>query len=96
MAGYVISMHHHITDEALFAWFLEHVGATIEGHGGRHLVRGGEIEVFDGDLQPQRVVVIEFDSVEQAGGWLNSPGHSELRKVRARSAIPSVMLVQGV
>lgn len=96
MAGYVIIMHHQITDEAIFAWFLEHVGTTIEGHGGRLLVRGGKIEVFDGDLQPERCAVIEFDSVEQAREWLNSPRHSELSKVRAHSAITSVMLVQGV
>ena len=96
MAGYVIIVHRRITDEAVFAQFLERVWPTVDAHGGRHLVRGGEIEVFDGDLQPERVVVIEFDSVERAREWLHSPEHSELREMRNWSAIASMILVQGV
>ena len=40
MAGYVI-VNDDITDEAVFAEFRGRVGATVEAHGGRYLVRGG-------------------------------------------------------
>ena len=39
-------------------------------------MRGGAIEVMDGDWSPDRIVVIEFDSVEQARAWLTSPEYS--------------------
>ena len=95
MAGYVI-VNDDITDEAVFAEFRERVGATVEAHGGRYLVRGGATEVADGDWTPDRLVVIEFDSVEQARAWLNSPEYSEIKGIRARSASASVIIAEGV
>ena len=44
MAGYAI-IHDEIQDQALFDEFRQRVGATVEAHGGRYLVRGGAIEV---------------------------------------------------
>lgn len=95
MAGYVI-VEDQITDEAVFAEFRERVAPTVEDFGGRFLVRGGEIEVFDGDWQPDRIVVIEFESVERAKEWLNSPEFAEVREIGTRSANASVIIVQGI
>lgn len=94
MAGYVI-VEDQITDEAVFAEFRERVAPTVEAFGGRFLVRGGEIEVFDGDWQPGRIVVIEFESVERAEAWLNSPEFAEIREIGTRSANANVIIVQG-
>ena len=95
MAGYVI-VNNEIMDEALHAEFRKRAAATIEAHGGRYLVRGGAAEAIDGEWAPSHIVVIEFDSVERARGWLNSPEFSELREIRARSAESTVVIVQGV
>ena len=95
MAGYVI-IDYRITDEAVFARFRERVGATIEAHGGRYLVRDGRTEVFEGDWQPGLVVVIEFDSMERAREWLNSPAYAEIRELRAHSTTAGLIIVDGV
>ena len=95
MAGYVL-VNDDITDEAAFAEFRERVGATVEAHGGKYLVRGGATEVADGDWTPGRLVVIEFDSAEQARAWLSSPEYTEIREIRARSASASVIIAEGV
>lgn len=95
MAGYVI-VSDRITDEVAFAQFRGRVGATVEAYGGRFLVRGGGIEVFAGDWQPDRIVVIEFDSVERAREWLTSPEFSEVWEIGVRSVDASVIVVQGV
>ena len=95
MAGYVI-VDYKIIEEAVYSRFKERVSATVEAHGGRYLVRDGEFEVFDGDWQRDHIVVIEFDSVERASGWLHSPEFSELREIRARYAESTVVIVQGV
>ena len=95
MSGYVI-VHSEITDEPLFAEFRQRVAATIEAHGGRYLVRGGATEVIDGDWVPERIVVVEFDSVEQARAWLSSPEYTAIKDIRVKSANASVIIVEGV
>lgn len=70
--------------------------ATIAAHGGRYLVRDGKTEVFEGDWQPGLVVVIEFDSMERAKEWLNSPAYAEIREMRARSTTAGLIIVDGV
>ena len=90
-------MHHTITDEALFAEFRRRVTATVEAHGGRFLVRGGAIKVIEGEWMPDRIVVVEFDNVEQARTWLSSPGYTEIKEIRNKSAVnASVIIVEGV
>ena len=95
MAGYVI-VHNEITDEPLFAEFRQRVAATIEAHGGRYLVRGGATEVIDGDWVPERIVVVEFDSVDQARAWLSSPEYTAIKDIRVKSGKASVIIVEGV
>ncbi|MGH2857365.1 MAG: DUF1330 domain-containing protein, partial [Solirubrobacteraceae bacterium] len=40
-------------------------GAVAEG-GGRFIARGGEVAVLEGDWRPQRLVVLEFESLDAA------------------------------
>lgn len=95
MAGYVI-VNDEITDEAGFAEFRQKVGATVAAHGGKYLVRGGATEVVDGDWAPDRLVIIEFDSVDQAKAWLNSAEFLAIKDLRVNSASASVVVAEGV
>ena len=95
MAGYVL-IDSEVTDEALFAEFRGRVAATIEAYGGKYLVRGGATEVIEGEWMPDRIVVVEFDNVEQARAWLNSPQYTEIKEIRTKSANASVIIVEGV
>ena len=95
MAGYVI-VNNEVSDEALYAEFRELAAASIKAHGGRYLVRGGATEVMEGEWAPDRVVVVEFESVEQARTWLTSPEYAEARNVRMKCAGASVVIVEGV
>ena len=95
MAAYVI-IHDEIHDQALFAQFRERVAATIQASGGRYLVRGGAIEVMDGDWKPDRIVVVEFDSADRARDWFKSPEYVEIKEIRKKAATASVVVVEGV
>ena len=95
MAGYAI-IHDEIQDSALFAEFRQRVGPAVEAHGGRYLVRGGTTEVMEGDWVPDRIVVIEFDSVERARAWLTSPEYTELKQLRSKAAKARVIIAEGV
>ena len=95
MAGYAL-IDVEITDQTVFAEFRERAPAVVEAHGGRFLVRGGATEVVQGDWTPHRVVIVEFDSVERAKSWWNSPDHTELRAMLDRCSKTTVTIVEGV
>ncbi len=70
--------------------------AAIATYGGRYLVRGGKSEVLDGDWQPRRLVVLEFDSMEKAKAWRESPEYAEAKKVRDECARANMVVVEAV
>ena len=95
MAGYVI-VDAEITDQAVFSDYAERVPAVVAAHGGTYLVRGGATEVVQGDWTPHRVVVMQFDNVEQARAWQDSPDYAELKAMLNRSTNTNVIIVEGV
>ncbi len=95
MAGYAL-MDVEITDDTAFAEFLKLAPAVVKTYGGRYLVRGGAAEVVQGDWTPHRLVLVEFDSVDQARTWWNSSDHAELKAMLDRCSITTTTIVEGV
>lgn len=58
-------------------------------------MRGGAHEVLEGDHQPNRVVVLEFPSVEKAREWYGSEEYAGPLALRRRSSRSSMILVEG-
>ena len=96
MKGYAVIDTADVRDRALFGEYVERVPAVVESHGGRYLVRGGAMESVQGDWRPGRLVVVEFDSVDLARAWQESPDYAELRRMLNASTDTSVVLVEGV
>ena len=63
MSAYVIC-DIEVTDSAGYQEYAQQAPPTIARHGGRYLVRGGAVDVLEGEWTPNRLVVLEFDSVE--------------------------------
>jgi uncharacterized protein (DUF1330 family) len=61
------------------------VPATVAQYGGRFIVRGGEIETLEGE-PPKRLVVIEFESVDQARTWYHSPEYQAILPIRLQNS----------
>jgi uncharacterized protein (DUF1330 family) len=95
MAGYVIAQV-EVTDPAGFAEYRQLVGPTVEQYGGSYVVRGGATETVEGDWQPQRLVILRFDSVAQAREWYYSPEYEGPKALRQRSAKSQVTFVEGM
>ena len=95
MSAYAIAQN-KITDAALFAEFRERAGGIVEAHGGKFLARSSTVDVIVGDWAPDRVIVAEFDSIEQAKKCYNSSEYTENLKIHAKSAKGSVIIVEGV
>lgn len=71
--------------------------AAVEQYGGRFLVRGGASEILEGKWSPpQRMVIVEFDSVEQAKFFYHSPEYQAARKVRENAAEMNMLVISGI
>ena len=95
MAAYIIATI-EVTDPEKFEVYRGQVPATIEKHGGRYLVRGGDVTVVEGGQPARRTVVLEFDSLEKANGWYYSDDYAGPKELRIASTISNVMIVEGV
>lgn len=85
-----------VNDTEVYAAYRQAVSSNLAAAGGTYLVRGGEVEVLEGDWRPSRMVVVRFDSAEEGRRWWNSPGYAELKAMRQRSAKTNMILVEGV
>lgn len=64
---------------------------AVAHYGGRFLACGGATEVLEGDWVPRRLVVLEFESLEQARRWDDSSEYA----AGARAAAGSDCLDDG-
>ena len=69
---------------------------SLKPFDGKFIVRGGKTETMEGDWNPERVVVIEFPTVQQAKAWWNSEGYAPAKALRQRTAHTKMLLVPGV
>ena len=83
MSIYVI-LDIDVHDEEKYLEYQEQVPAIIKKHGGRYSVRGGDIIAL-GEWKPDRIVVIEFPSLEKLQTFISCPEyapHQELLLLR--------------
>ena len=83
-----------ITDAELMTTYLPLAQASKEKYGGRYVARGATPQVLEG-APAKRINITEFDDVEAAMRWWNSPEFSAARKIRQRASNARVMLVEG-
>ena len=84
-----------INDFKLFKEYIRKIPKFIEKHLGRYVVRGEEPTVMEGDWNPERVVVIEFPSRENAEEFLNDPEAQPLFSIRHKTTTSKLILVDG-
>jgi uncharacterized protein (DUF1330 family) len=71
--------------------------AIVEQFGGRFLVRGGALHPLEGEPPAERLVIIEFPSVERAKEFYNSEDYQALVPHRwANSSATSLLIAEGL
>lgn len=94
MKAYWIA-HVDVLDPARYAGYTQSAPAVFAEFGGRFLARGGRSEAMEGRATPQRSVVIEFDSYDQALACYHSPGYQKACALRQDAARAEVVIVEG-
>ncbi len=94
MPAYLI-VNIEVTDPAGFERYRMAVPPVIAAHGGRYLVRGGELHALEGALPLKRLVILEFPSIEAARGFYAAPEYQPLLALRLASTRSDLVLVEG-
>ena len=69
---------------------------AIEKYGAEICIRGGAVEVLEGDWRPDRVVLLKFPSPEKARAFYGSPEYKAAIKAREGIAVMRMVLIDGV
>lgn len=86
-----------VSDAAAYEEYKKLAQLAVAEHGGRYLARGGQIEMLEGVWsKPERLVIIEFDSLEQAKKFYDSPTYREARAARKDAADVNMLIVDGI
>ena len=84
MPGYVIA-NYTVTDPEKYAEYPMAAMPTLAQYGGKMLVASTESKVIEGNPLPS-IVVIEFESVEAAQRWYDSPEYTKVKHLRVESS----------
>ena len=95
MAAYVIYQG-EVLDEKRYEEYKTKAAASIVAAGARYLVRGGVVEVFEGEAPAGRTVVLEFPTMQAAIDWYRSDEYTDIRKIREGAARARMYVVDGV
>ena len=85
-----------LTDPQQYEVYKERAAASLRAAGGRYIVRGGDVDVLEGDPPAGRTVVVEFPDRQTAIDWYHGAEYTEARKLREGAAIARMYVVDGV
>ncbi|MEO8652780.1 MAG: DUF1330 domain-containing protein [Ramlibacter sp.] len=84
-----------VTDPAQYEEYKKLSSIAMRAHGAEICIRGGKVEVLEGDWNPSRFVMLKFPSVEAAHRFYDSTEYAAARKARAGAAIMRMIVVEG-
>ena len=93
--GYWISAYRSIKSADALAAYAKIAGPAVQAFGGRFLARGNPAATYEAGVN-LRIVVIEFDHVQQAQAAYASPGYAEALRALGNGAERDICIVEGV
>ncbi len=94
MAAYVI-VEVSIDDPLEYEEYKKLTPAAVAAYDGRFIVRGGQTVSLEGDWDPERIVVLEFPTIDRAKEWWSSELYATAKLIRQRTAKTKMIIVQG-
>lgn len=93
--AYWIAFYRSVKNQEKFAEYAKMAAPAIQSAGGKFLIRGNPAKVYESGLN-QRVVMIEFDSVQQAIAAHDGAGYQAALKVLGDAVDREIRIVEGV
>ena len=93
--AYWVATYRSVKDPDKLAAYAKLAGPAIQSAGGKFLARSNAAKAYEAGLA-QRVVIIEFDSVEAATKTHDGPGYQEALRVFDGAAERDLRIVEGL
>jgi uncharacterized protein (DUF1330 family) len=93
--AYWVACYHSISNPEALAEYAKLAGPAIAAGGGKFLARGTAAKAYEAGLL-QRLVIIEFESVERAAATHDSPGYQAALKLFNNAGKRDLRIVEGV
>lgn len=93
--AYWVSIYHAVKNTDKLAAYAKLAGPAITAGGGKFLARGEPAQVWELGKK-QRLVIVEFDSVEQARATHDSPAYQEALAALGDGADREIRVVEGL
>ena len=94
-SAYIIA-HVTVTNPEQYEEYKKLSTIAMQVYGAEVCVRGGKVEVLEGDWAPTRVVVLKFASFEAAKAYNLSMEYTAARNSRFGAAVMNMIVVEGV
>jgi len=94
-SGYIIASV-TVTNPEQYEEYRKWSTAAIQAHQAEVCVRGGQVDVLEGDWNPGRTVILKFPSFEAAQAFHDSPEYRKARSAREGAAIMRMVAVEGL
>lgn len=94
MSAYVIFNYLQVYDEEKILAYRRKAHPTVAQYGGRVKVRPGELQLLEGPVS-RYVIITEFDDLEAARTWYESPEYRLAKTIREAAAAVQVLIVPG-
>jgi uncharacterized protein (DUF1330 family) len=85
-----------VTNAEQMAKYREWSTKAMQEFGAEVLVRGGAIEVLEGDWTPSRLVLLKLPSLAQANAFYASATYTHARSLREGAGVMRMVVVEGV
>jgi uncharacterized protein (DUF1330 family) len=93
--AYWVSTYFAVTDQNKMGEYAKLAGPALQAAGAKFLARGTAVKAYEKGLK-ERVVVIEFDTVEQAVAAHDGPGYQAALKALGDGAQRDIRIVEGL
>jgi uncharacterized protein (DUF1330 family) len=85
-----------VTNPEQYAEYSKLASNAVQAYSAEFCVRGGAVEVLEGDWTPERVVVLKFPSLAQARAYYHSVEYTTAIKARQGASVMRMVVVEGV
>jgi uncharacterized protein (DUF1330 family) len=92
--AYIVASYRSVSDPAALAAYSERSGPAVRKAGGRILARGMPAKVLEAGLN-QRLVLIEFDSLDQAVAAFQSEDYRKALDVLGSAAERDIRIIEA-
>ncbi|MDX5420536.1 MAG: DUF1330 domain-containing protein [Hymenobacteraceae bacterium] len=94
MPAYII-VEVEVTDPATYEDYKKLTPGSLKPFDGKFIVRGGATELLEGDQEPNRIVILEFPTMDKAKAWWSSEEYAPAKAIRQSASNTRMIAVEG-